>query len=133
MCANRRQVCRFVNPDYTQPAPNSESEALHFSIKHISKDPHSLMLFIMRSMLRAGCTDPSAANYNPSATSDDGSCTFVFQDAGKEMELSGTLHDYVTSALRSLWGAASHPAPWLCGSWQEAPAKQDGTSYAPGP
>ena len=57
-------------------------------------------------MVLSGCTDPSAANYNPSATNDDGSCTFVFEDAGKEMELSGTLHDYVTSALRSLWGAA---------------------------
>ena len=58
--------------------------------------------------LLSGCTDPSAANYNPSATNDDGSCTFVFEDAGKEIELSGTLHDYVTSALRSLWGAAPH-------------------------
>ncbi|KAK9837236.1 hypothetical protein WJX81_000605 [Elliptochloris bilobata] len=52
-----------------------------------------------------GCTDPSAANYDPSATSDDGSCTFVFEEAGKEVEISGTLHDYVTSTLRSLWGS----------------------------
>ena len=59
----------------------------------------------------AGCTDPSAANYSPSATADDGSCTFVFEEAGKEVEISGTLHDYVTSALRSLWGA--HQPQWL--------------------
>lgn len=69
----------------------------------------------------AGCTDPSAANYNPSATSDDGSCTFVFEDAGQEMELSGTLHDYVTSALRSLWGAAPRlRTVFVCGCWQHS-------------
>jgi hypothetical protein len=55
----------------------------------------------------AGCTDPSAANYDPSATSDDGSCTFVFEEAGKEVEISGNLHDYVVTALQSLWGALS--------------------------
>ena len=51
----------------------------------------------------AGCTNPSAANYNPSATSDDGTCTFVVPESDKE--LSGDLYTYVTSSLSSLWGA----------------------------
>ena len=79
----------------------------------------SVTAALTAAFVNAGCTDPSAANYNPSATSDDGSCTFVFEDAGKEMELSGTLHDYVTSALRSLWGAAPHLlTASACGCWQ---------------
>ncbi|CAL8464278.1 g3813 [Coccomyxa elongata] len=52
-----------------------------------------------------GCTDPSAANYDPNATSDDGSCTFVVERAGQEQELSGDLHTYVTTALSNLWGS----------------------------
>lgn len=58
----------------------------------------------------AGCTDPSAANYNPNATAEDGSCTFVVEKAGKEEELSGDLHTYVTTALSSLWGARFCPS-----------------------
>ncbi|CAL5220499.1 g2528 [Coccomyxa viridis] len=50
-----------------------------------------------------GCTNPSAANYNPSATSDDGTCTFVVPESDKE--LSGDLYTYVTSSLSSLWGS----------------------------
>ena len=50
----------------------------------------------------AGCTNPDAANYNPSATSDDGTCTFVVPESDKE--LSGDLYTYVTSSLSSLWG-----------------------------
>ena len=53
-------------------------------------------------MVPAGCTNPSAANYNPSATSDDGTCTFVVPESDKE--LSGDLYTYVTSSLSSLWG-----------------------------
>ncbi|KAK9905024.1 hypothetical protein WJX75_008078 [Coccomyxa subellipsoidea] len=53
----------------------------------------------------SGCTDPSASNYNSSATADDGSCTFVVPSAGSEEELSGDLHTYVTTALSSLWGS----------------------------
>ena len=70
----------------------------------------------MRGGWTAGCTDPSAANYDPSATSDDGSCTFVFKEAGKEVEVSGNLHDYVVSALQSLWGALSSSAPCTAGT-----------------
>ena len=53
--------------------------------------------------------DPGAANYNPSATSDDGTCTFVVPEAAAEEELSGDLHTFITSALSSLWGAPGTP------------------------
>lgn len=29
----------------------------------------------------------------------------MFKEAGKEVEVSGNLHDYVVTALQSLWGA----------------------------
>lgn len=57
----------------------------------------------------AGCTDPSAANYNPSATQDDGTCTFVVKEAGQEQELSGDLHTFITTGLSSLWGESPMP------------------------
>ena len=36
----------------------------------------------------SGCMDPSAANYDPNAVSDDGTCNFIFQDdvSGDKME-----------------------------------------------
>lgn len=51
----------------------------------------------------SGCTNPNAANYDPNATADDGTCTFVVPESDKE--LSGDLYTYVTSSLSSLWGA----------------------------
>jgi hypothetical protein len=36
-----------------------------------------------------GCMDPSAANYSPGATTDDGTCVFTFDDAGNLVEASG--------------------------------------------
>jgi len=57
--------------------------------------------------LHAGCTNPGAANYNPSATADDGTCTFVVPESDKE--LSGDLYTYVTSSLSSLWGRFHTP------------------------
>ena len=57
--------------------------------------------------LHAGCTNPGAANYNPSATADDGTCTFVVPESDKE--LSGDLYTYVTSSLSSLWGSFHIP------------------------
>lgn len=59
--------------------------------------------------------DPSAANYNPSATSDDGTCTFVVPEAAAEEELSGDLHTFITSALSSLWGAQQAHAACMHG------------------
>ncbi|KAK9807534.1 hypothetical protein WJX72_001898 [[Myrmecia] bisecta] len=50
-----------------------------------------------------GCTDPSASNFNPSATADDGTCTYVFNEAGEEGHPE-SLHSYVTGTLSRLWG-----------------------------
>ena len=50
-----------------------------------------------------GCTDESAANYNPAATADDGSCIALsffncYEETGDSVGVSKTLH-YLTVPL----------------------------------
>lgn len=61
----------------------------------------------------SGCTDPSALNYNPAATSDDGSCTYP-EDCNENLT-------YITIATQS-WGSEV--------SWNLVGA--DGVTYASG-
>ena len=43
-----------------------------------------------------GCTDPNATNYDPSATVDDGSCTYVTCDPITGVNLTDVIHDRAT-------------------------------------
>ena len=44
----------------------------------------------------SGCMDPSAANYDPNAASDDGTCNYLFED-----EVSGTKVEGVRERFQS--------------------------------
>lgn len=69
-----------------------------------------------------GCTDSGATNYNPSATIDDGSCTYATGDGGDEDQIEGIgsignlfSTDYEASgdSIGGLFALASEPIGWL--------------------
>lgn len=49
-----------------------------------------------------GCTDPAAANFNPSATHDDGSCTYTVAADGDGRQAS--TGSYITTTIQRLFG-----------------------------
>eukprot|EP00891_Asterochloris_glomerata_P009119 jgi/Astpho2/9119/Aster-02770 len=51
----------------------------------------------------SGCMDPSAANYDPNAANDDGTCNYLFQDEVSGTKVEGKLVDFVNSTLRNVW------------------------------
>ena len=49
-----------------------------------------------------GCTDPSAANYDPAAKTDDGSCTYATEQPSDAEAAS--IQDFVSSTLDRVFG-----------------------------
>ena len=52
----------------------------------------------------AGCTDPSALNYDPAAVVDDGSCTFIDLEEKGTTALTENVGSFITSSLSQVWG-----------------------------
>ena len=64
----------------------------------------------------AGCTDPNAANFDPAAVVDDGTCNYI-ADTNEETGLSEDLRGYVTKTLSNVWshnfkGDDTEPKDW---------------------
>jgi|GEM_PF-115279 len=58
-----------------------------------------------------GCTDPTADNYNPDATVDDGSCTYGADDFDKAIGLyGGQYYDKFFSSSGTQWSTPSDPS-----------------------
>ncbi|KAL3144487.1 hypothetical protein ABBQ32_004227 [Trebouxia sp. C0010 RCD-2024] len=55
----------------------------------------------------SGCMDPNAANYDPNAVSDSGTCTYLYEDPQTGKKTEGELRDFVTTTLGSLFGNKS--------------------------
>ncbi|DBA72437.1 TPA: hypothetical protein ACH3X2_010468 [Trebouxia sp. C0005] len=55
----------------------------------------------------AGCMDPNAANYDPNAISDSGTCTYLYEDPETGKKTEGDLRDFVTTTVGSLFGNKS--------------------------
>lgn len=58
-----------------------------------------LALGVLASCGKDGCTDPTAPNYNPDATKDDGSC----EEVANEYLLTGTLSENKTLDASYIW------------------------------
>ena len=50
--------------------------------------------------------DPNAENFNPQATAEDGTCTFIAEDGQEVVGKSPDLRNYVTTMLSRVWGGA---------------------------
>ena len=64
----------------------------------------------------AGCTDPNAANFDPAAVVDDGTCNYI-ANTNEETGLSEDLRGYVTKTLSNVWshnfkGDDTEPKDW---------------------
>lgn len=72
-----------------QPRPYLAAGAFTGSVRHHEGDVQRLkrLYEVVKSTRQqmSGCMDPSAANYDPNAANDDGTCNYLFQD-----EVSGT-------------------------------------------
>ena len=51
--------------------------------------------------------DPTAANYDPQATADDGTCTFIAEDGQEVTGKAPDLRNYVPTMLSRVWGSAN--------------------------
>ncbi len=58
-----------------------------------------LAIGMLASCGKEGCTDPTAPNYNPDATKDDGSC----EEVANEYLLTGTLSENKTLDASHIW------------------------------
>ena len=59
----------------------------------------ALAVGMLVSCGKEGCTDPTAPNYNPEATKDDGSC----EEVANEFLLTGTLSENKTLDASHIW------------------------------
>ena len=50
----------------------------------------------------AGCTDPEAVNFDPSAVVDDGTCNYI-AESSEETGLTEDLKSYVTKTVSRVW------------------------------
>lgn len=55
-------------------------------------------------MLLMYCLFIQASNYDPNAISDSGTCTYLYQDPETGSKKEGTLGDFVTTTVGSLFG-----------------------------
>ena len=114
-----------------QPRPCLAAGAFTGSVRHHEGDVQRLkkLYEVVKSTRQqmSGCMDPSAANYDPNAASDDGTCNYLFEDKVSGTKVEGVReqlpvrscnwHQGVCSAAlyacgtRSLWMLA---APALC-------------------
>ncbi len=70
----------------------------------------------LKGQVFAGCTDPNAANFDPAAVVDDGTCNYI-ADTSEETGLSEDLRGYMTKTLANVWshnfkGDDTEPKDW---------------------
>ena len=93
VCRSRMLALGFDTRGLLQPRPYLAAGAFTGSVRHHEGDVQRLkkLYEVVKSTRQqmSGCMDPSAANYDPSAASDDGTCNYLFQDEVSGAKVEG--------------------------------------------
>lgn len=102
---------QVFSPTKSNAPPNWSGTGSGFSGKVSHHDTQKLRdLYTLLRQARVGiqgCMDPSAENFDPQATADDGTCSFIAEDG---QEIKGTVPEignYVSNMLSKVWGSAN--------------------------